>query len=92
MDNTKHRGAARRELDEILKLPADALLVPDEAAAYLRTTRAALSQKRSLGSGPAYLKNGYLIRYRKSSLDAWLEGQSADESVRHRSAALGAAA
>ncbi len=34
-----------------------------------------LQRQRSDGTGPAYIKVGRLVRYRKSDLDAWIEAQ-----------------
>ncbi len=50
-----------------------------EAATYLRVSRSFLRQARMHGDreghapGPQYVQAGRMIRYRLTSLDAWLE-------------------
>lgn len=86
------RGAKRRSIEEILRLPGDPVLLPAEAADYARTTAPSLSQKRALGSGPAYLKVGAMVRYRRSALDAWLEGRTPERPDRHAATSIAVAA
>jgi excisionase family DNA binding protein len=43
-----------------------------EAAAYVRLGKPTLERFRITGDGPAYVKLGSAVRYRKSDLDAWL--------------------
>jgi excisionase family DNA binding protein len=45
-----------------------------EAARYFRCSRQFLEISRLRGGGPPFSKVGRLVRYRKSSLDAWLAG------------------
>lgn len=52
----------------------DRWLTATEAAAYLGQRVKTLSNWRSKGTGPRFAKRGGTIRYRKSDLDAWLEG------------------
>ena len=48
-------------------------LMPSAAVAeYLGVMVPALEKWRQVGTGPAYIKVGRLVRYRKSALDAWL--------------------
>ncbi len=57
---------------------SDPLLRPDEAAKYLGVSPGQLRLSRHTGelfkhvSTPAYLKLGYAVRYRKSTLESWL--------------------
>lgn len=43
-----------------------------EAAAYCRLGKPTLERFRITGEGPAYLKLGGAVRYRRCDLDAWL--------------------
>ena len=52
--------------------PNDPLMRSDAVAEYLGVQIPALEKWRQLGTGPAYVKVGRLVRYRKSALDAWL--------------------
>jgi hypothetical protein len=52
-----------RSLDEIYRLPANALLTPAETALITRLTQSALSVRRSKGQWPPYVKFGRLVRY-----------------------------
>lgn len=53
----------------------DMWLTPKEAAAYARTTPGTLSTMRSGHTGPKFYKpSARRVLYRKSDLDAWLEG------------------
>ncbi len=49
---------------------------PRMAASYVGLAVATLADLRCKGGGPVFMKAGRLIRYRKSSLDAWLESRS----------------
>lgn len=49
------------------------LLVVDEAAAYCSLSKSYLNTLRVTGSGPAFLKLGRAVRYRRSDLDSWIE-------------------
>lgn len=51
------------------------LVTTDEAASYLTVTAAAVRAWRVRGGGPSYVKVGSAVRYRRSDLDSWLEGQ-----------------
>lgn len=69
-----------RPTKDLYELPPDALLTPDEAADLLRMTTTALRQRRCRGEAPSFLKNGFVIRYRKSEVDAFMLGGSASGS------------
>lgn len=51
------------------------LLTTTEAASYLRLSPRTLDNWRSRKTGPAYVKLGDRVLYRKSDLDSWLEQQ-----------------
>ena len=63
-----------RPTKDLYELPPEALLTPDEAADLLRMTATALRQRRCRGEPPAFLKNGFVIRYRKGEVDAFMLG------------------
>ncbi len=44
-----------------------------EAAEYVRLGKPTLERFRISGDGPAYVKLGGAVRYRRSDLDDWLE-------------------
>lgn len=46
-----------------------------EAARYVRLSKPTLERFRISGDGPAYVKLGGAVRYRKADLDAWLESR-----------------
>jgi len=54
---------APRSLEQIYKLPSNALLTPAETVLVTRLTEAALSVRRSKGQWPPYVKFGRLVRY-----------------------------
>ncbi len=49
------------------------MLTPDEAGKYLNYPAETLRRWRMLGTGPKFIKAGRHIRYRKTSLDRWVE-------------------
>jgi excisionase family DNA binding protein len=49
---------------------------PAEAADYLRSSTSTLAKRRLLKSGPAYVRIGRAVRYRKSDLDRWMNGSA----------------
>lgn len=51
---------------------ADELLPTPEASAYIRISPATMASYRSCGIGPAFLKFGKRVLYRRSDLDAWI--------------------
>ena len=52
---------------------ANDLMNTREAAVYLRLSKPTIERFRITGEGPAYLKLGGAVRYRRCDLDAWLE-------------------
>lgn len=52
------------------------LLTQEELAAELGKSVAWAERARWNGSGPAFVKIGRSVRYRRSAINAWLESQS----------------
>jgi excisionase family DNA binding protein len=52
----------------------DVLLTPVEAARILGVKRQTLSVWRLNGRGPRFVRVGRLIRYRRGTIEKWLEG------------------
>lgn len=50
----------------------DDLLTPDEVADLYRTTTKTLRNWRSLRTGPAHVKVGGLVRYRRADVEAYI--------------------
>ena len=68
------------------------LLIPKEAAAYLRVSKSYLDKLRVYGGGPRFLRPGKRkILYRKSDLNAWLASQSFDSTSEYKAPVPGAA-
>ena len=62
------------EPDTVLDRP---VMDAHEAAAYLRTTTSTLEKYRSYGGGPVFCRQSTRkILYRKTDLDAWLDGSA----------------
>ncbi|VIO73285.1 hypothetical protein CI1B_48900 [Bradyrhizobium ivorense] len=59
----KRPRLAPRALQEIYRLPANALLTPAETSLVTRLTESALSVRRSKGQWPPFVKFGRLVRY-----------------------------
>jgi predicted DNA-binding transcriptional regulator AlpA len=53
----------------------DKLLDTKALAEYLQVATSTLRQYRLDGKGPAYIKIGHLVRYRKSDIEEWLISQ-----------------
>lgn len=51
----------------------DPLYDPQPAAEYLTKSVPTLARWRNLGEGPAYVKIGRAIKYRKSALDRFID-------------------
>ena len=67
------RAPGRPAAGAVSARPAsDALLTPDEVAAELRLAVDTLKRWRYLGRGPAHLKVGARVRYRRDAVDAFL--------------------
>jgi excisionase family DNA binding protein len=60
------------------------MLTPTEAATYLNYPEETLRRWRSVGTGPAYVKAGRHIRYRRASLDRWVEQREREGMARAR--------
>ena len=57
----------------VVKRGLDPLLTPEETAERLRISVRTLARWRLEGGGPRYAKLGGSVRYRSSSVDAWVE-------------------
>lgn len=51
----------------------DNLLTTDQAAALVRVKPATLKIWRMKGAGPAFIKVGRLVRYRRTTIERWLD-------------------
>lgn len=51
------------------------VLDPQETSNYVKVPLRTLDAWRYRGTGPAYLKVGRHVRYRRADLDAWLDAQ-----------------
>lgn len=51
------------------------LLTTEEAATYLNSTRRTLERWRTERYGPAYVKSGHRVHYRREALDEWITRQ-----------------
>ena len=54
----------------------DPLLTPTEVSAWIRKPVATLDQWRYRGQGPASIKCGNDVRYRRSDIEAWLSANT----------------
>jgi predicted DNA-binding transcriptional regulator AlpA len=68
---------ARAEVD-------DPLLDPKAAAEYLGLSVLTLADLRCKGGSPIFCRAGRLIRYRKSSLDSWVDSRSYSSTSEYR--------
>lgn len=92
MTNPEPKKLPAEELAELYVLPEEAMVKPEEAAAYLRLKRATLAWYRCHGGGPKYVRVGpKLIRYRMGDLREYANGQPMSEGVRKVAAAMLAA-
>lgn len=53
----------------------DHLLTLDELSTYLNVPKSTLYQWRTRGQGPAGIRVGKYVRYRRSTVEAWLDEQ-----------------
>ena len=60
----------------------DSLITPATLADRLGLTQWTLSEKRIMGTGPAYVRIGKSVRYRPESVDAWLLAQEYNSTSR----------
>jgi excisionase family DNA binding protein len=58
----------------------DRLLTDDEAAAYLQASTSTLNFWRTQRRGPAFVKLGRNVRYRRCDLDRWIEANRRETS------------
>jgi predicted DNA-binding transcriptional regulator AlpA len=60
----------------------DELLTPAEVSRITRLSPSTLKDKRWRGTGPKFIKlspgRGGRVRYRRSSVDAWLRGEQTE--------------
>jgi excisionase family DNA binding protein len=59
---------------------ADELLTARELAAELKVSLRTLERWRARGIGPAYVRLGRTVRYRRSDVNTWLERQRQNAS------------
>lgn len=59
--------------------PLDELLEPEEVSAWLQMSTGTLSQWRSRGGGPPFVRVGRHVRYPRSEAEKWL----AERTIRH---------
>lgn len=52
---------------------ADPVMTPAEVSAYLQVPEATVEKWRYIRTGPDYMHVGRHVRYRRSSVDAWLD-------------------
>lgn len=58
----------------------DRLLTDDEAAAYLQASTSTLNFWRTQRRGPAFVKLGRNVRYRRCDLDRWIDANRRETS------------
>jgi excisionase family DNA binding protein len=83
---TEHKRGCTLLHDRVLTRRDDVpeMLTPAEAAEYVRYPEETLRRWRSLGIGPMFVKAGRHVRYRKVSLDRWLEEREREATARAR--------
>lgn len=80
------------ELEALHRLPNEAFLTAQEAAAFLRLKYHTLSWYRCNGGGPEFVRIGpKLIRYKLCNLREYAKGQRMGEGVQRAAAAMLAA-
>ena len=57
------------------------LLTEREVAALTKTSPKMWQNRRCAGDGPAFLKIGRAVRYRRSEVEAWIAAQSASKAA-----------
>jgi predicted DNA-binding transcriptional regulator AlpA len=55
--------------------PSERLLIPKEAADFLRHSLSWLAKSRMQGDGPPFVKIGRSIRYRETDLVHWMKAR-----------------
>ena len=63
-------------------LDLDQLLTPPDVSTYLGVPLGTLANWRYLGRGPAYLRVGRHVRYRRSDVAAWTDSLAAEAEQR----------
>ncbi len=67
-------------MQDVPQLPfthnSDPLFTEAEAALYLRVSLSSMRRERKEGHGPAYMRDGQLIRYRQSQLDRYVASRT----------------
>jgi excisionase family DNA binding protein len=53
-------------------MTTETYFTPREAAEYLRSSTSTLAKARLTKRGPAFVRIGRAVRYRKSDIDAWM--------------------
>lgn len=59
----------------------DPLYLPPEAADQLRTNARTLERWRTTGTGPAFVKVGRRVCYRRSDLEAFVQRQTRQQTT-----------
>jgi hypothetical protein len=59
----------------ITGFPIDCLLIPKEAARYLRVSLSWLAKARMRGDGPPFIRIGRSIRYAEATLAQWMKSR-----------------
>ncbi|MGY2703280.1 helix-turn-helix transcriptional regulator [Nocardioides sp. HB32] len=62
-------------------LGIDPLLTIDDVAAWLGKSRASLYKWAQRGYGPRPIKIGSELRYRRSTVDTWLDAQTENDEA-----------
>ncbi len=57
------------------ELPDEAYIKPSNAAQMIGLSSSRLAQLRSLGSGPIFIKQGNVVRYKVGHIKGWLKGE-----------------
>lgn len=73
--------------DHLSAQDVDPPMDPKGAADYLGLAVLTLADLRCKGGGPVFYKAGRLVRYRKSTLDAWLESRSFTSTTEYKKGA-----
>ena len=77
-----HRRVKKPQTVEQVPPRVDNNLLQDEAAHYLRSKPRTLEKWRLEGVGPAYVKVGHRVVYRRADLERWMESRLVDPAMR----------
>jgi predicted DNA-binding transcriptional regulator AlpA len=69
-------GVLERRTMNMESIDVDHLLRASAVAEWLGTSEGRLANLRSLGLGPAFVKIGHAVRYRRSDIEAYLEANT----------------